>query len=86
MLLPSGQRQYVTNPPLIVLCLTHQSAGQFPKDKFGPWKHCDEEDLRRIVGDNDTDLKLSAMADAVAAATRPAPMMAQPYWICLRSE
>jgi 4-hydroxy 2-oxovalerate aldolase len=40
------------------------SAAQFPKDKFGPWKHCDEEDLRRIVGDNDTDLKLSAMADA----------------------
>ncbi len=36
----------------------------FPKDKYGPWKHCDEEDLRRIVGDNPTDLKLSAMADA----------------------
>lgn len=37
---------------------------QFPKEKFGPWKHCDEEDMRRIVGDNPTDLKLSAMADA----------------------
>ncbi len=36
----------------------------FPKDKYGPWRHCDEEDLRRIVGDNDTPLKLSAMADA----------------------
>jgi 4-hydroxy 2-oxovalerate aldolase len=35
----------------------------FPKSKFGPWRHCDEEDLRRIVGDNPTDLKLSAMAD-----------------------
>ncbi len=36
----------------------------FPKDQFGPWKHCDEEDLRRIVGENDTPLKLTAMADA----------------------
>jgi len=32
--------------------------------KNGPWKFCDEDDLRRIVGDNDTCLKLSAMADA----------------------
>jgi len=36
----------------------------FPRDKFGPWKHCDEEDVRRIVGDNDTPLKLSVMCDA----------------------
>ncbi|NLS93866.1 MAG: nucleoid-structuring protein H-NS [Planctomycetaceae bacterium] len=36
----------------------------FPRDQFGPWKHCDEEDLRRVVGDNPTELKLSAMADA----------------------
>lgn len=34
------------------------------KDKFGCWKYCDEDDLRRIVGDNPTPLKLSAMADA----------------------
>ncbi len=40
------------------------SKDQFPKADFGPWKHCDEEDMRRIVGDNDTDLKLSAIADA----------------------
>lgn len=40
------------------------SKEQFPKTDFGPWKHCDEEDLRRIVGDNPTDLKLSAIADA----------------------
>ncbi|MFQ5477446.1 MAG: aldolase catalytic domain-containing protein [Candidatus Binatia bacterium] len=40
------------------------SKSQFPKERFGPWKHCDEEDLRRIVGDNDSELKLSAMADA----------------------
>ena len=40
------------------------SKRSFPKDQFGPWKHCDEEDMRRIVGDNPTNLKLSAMADA----------------------
>lgn len=40
------------------------SKSLFPPDKFGPWRHCDEEDIRRIVGDNDTPLKLSAMADA----------------------
>jgi len=40
---------------------------QFPKDKFGPWRHCEEEDMRRVVGDHTfeaTGLKLSAMADA----------------------
>ena len=36
----------------------------FPRDKFGPWKHCDDEDIRRIVGENDTPLKLSVMCDA----------------------
>lgn len=33
-------------------------------EKYGPWKFCDEADLRRIVGDNKTDLKISIMADA----------------------
>jgi 4-hydroxy 2-oxovalerate aldolase len=32
--------------------------------EYGPWKFCDEDDVRRIVGDNDTDLKLCIMADA----------------------
>ena len=36
----------------------------FSKDEFGPWKHSDEEDIRRIVGENDTPLKLTAMCDA----------------------
>ena len=39
----------------------------FPKDRFGAWRHCDEEDIRRVVGDHDaevTGLTLSAMADA----------------------
>ncbi|KKK94351.1 hypothetical protein LCGC14_2683720, partial [marine sediment metagenome] len=36
----------------------------FSKDEFGGWKHCDEDDIRRVVGENDSSLKLSAMADA----------------------
>ena len=36
----------------------------FAPDKFGAWKHCDEDAMRRIVGDNPTPLKLAAMADA----------------------
>lgn len=39
----------------------------FPKEKYGPWRHCHEEDLRRVVGDHSfekTGLKLCAMADA----------------------
>ena len=36
----------------------------FAPSKFGAWKFCDEDDMRRIVGDNDTNLKLTAMADA----------------------
>ncbi len=36
----------------------------FARGKFGDWKFCDEDDMRRIVGDNDTSLKLAAMADA----------------------
>jgi len=36
----------------------------FAKDKFGAWKHSDEDDIRRIVGDNPSNLKLTAMADA----------------------
>jgi 4-hydroxy 2-oxovalerate aldolase len=31
---------------------------------YGAWKYCREEDIRRIVGDNPTSLKLSVMADA----------------------
>ena len=36
----------------------------FPREEFGPWKRSDEEDIRRIVGENDTPLKLTAMCDA----------------------
>ena len=36
----------------------------YPPGEHGPWKHCDEEDVRRIVGDNPTPLKRCVMADA----------------------
>ena len=40
----------------------------FPDSKAGSWKFCTEDDLRRIVGDNEaaatSGLKLSVMADA----------------------
>jgi len=36
----------------------------FAPAEHGAWKFCAEDDIRRIVGENDTPLKLSAMADA----------------------
>ena len=36
----------------------------FSESKAGPWKFCTEEDMRRIVGENPSALKLTAMADA----------------------
>jgi 4-hydroxy 2-oxovalerate aldolase len=36
----------------------------FARDKCGDWKFCDEDAMRRIVGDNPTSLRLTAMADA----------------------
>jgi len=36
----------------------------FSREKFGAWKFCDEEDIRRIVGDNPTPLKIAVMIDA----------------------
>ena len=35
----------------------------FDESKFGKWKFCKDEDIRAIVGDNDTDLKIAVMAD-----------------------
>jgi 4-hydroxy 2-oxovalerate aldolase len=36
----------------------------FSTAEHGAWKFCAEDDIRRIVGENDTALKISAMADA----------------------
>ncbi|HOR21462.1 MAG TPA: aldolase catalytic domain-containing protein, partial [Ruminococcus sp.] len=35
----------------------------FDESKFGPCKFCDDEYVRSIVGENNTDLKLAVMAD-----------------------
>ena len=32
-------------------------------DEFGAWNFCKEEDIRRIVGQNNTDLKIAVMSD-----------------------
>lgn len=36
----------------------------FARDSAGDWKFCEEDVIRRIVGDNATELKLSVMCDA----------------------
>jgi 4-hydroxy 2-oxovalerate aldolase len=36
----------------------------FARDKCGDWKFCDEDAIRRIVGDSPTSVRLTAMADA----------------------
>jgi 4-hydroxy 2-oxovalerate aldolase len=39
------------------------SESAFPREQFGSWRFCAEEDLRRIIGDGEKRIKLSAMAD-----------------------
>ena len=39
------------------------SREMFDQNKFGAWKFCSDEDIRAIVGDNNTDLKIAIMAD-----------------------
>ena len=35
----------------------------FDEKEFGKWKFCKEEDIRSIVGENNTNLKIAVMAD-----------------------
>ena len=44
------------------------SKDQFARADHGDWKFCDEDDIRRITGENDSALKLTAMADAGTVA------------------
>jgi 4-hydroxy 2-oxovalerate aldolase len=45
--------------------LGYKGSGKlFARGDYGQWKFCTEDDMRRIVGDNDSSLKLAAMADA----------------------
>ncbi len=39
------------------------STSMFDEKEFGKWKFCKEEDLRAIVGENISDMKISVMAD-----------------------
>lgn len=39
------------------------SKEMFDESKFGKWKFCKDEDIRAIVGENNTDLKVAVMAD-----------------------
>ncbi|MCQ2494588.1 MAG: aldolase catalytic domain-containing protein, partial [Lachnospiraceae bacterium] len=39
------------------------SKEMFDETKFGKWKFATDEDIRAIVGENNTDLKISIMAD-----------------------
>ncbi len=39
------------------------SKEMFDESDFGKWKFCNEEDIRAIVGDNVSDMKIAVMAD-----------------------
>ena len=39
------------------------SKKQFKENEFGKWKFATDDDIYKIVGDNDTNLKLAIMAD-----------------------
>lgn len=39
------------------------SRALFNEEEYGKWKFCKEEDIRAIVGDNISDMKISVMAD-----------------------
>lgn len=39
------------------------SKKMFDPKKFGKWKFCNEEDIRSIVGENVSDMKIAVMAD-----------------------
>ena len=35
----------------------------FNEKEFGKWKFCNDDDIREVVGENNTDLKIAVMAD-----------------------
>ena len=39
------------------------SKNLFNPEEFGKWTFCNDDDIRQIVGDNDTSMKISVMAD-----------------------
>ncbi len=53
------------------------SEKSFDRKEVGPWKFCADKDLRRIVGDNNTNLKISAMADIGRIALDDIPLASE---------
>ena len=66
---------YFTDEFVTELYRTNQKAGvdymefgykasreMFDESKFGKWKFCKDEDIRAIVGDNNSDVKIAVMA------------------------
>ncbi len=39
------------------------SKSMFNEEEFGKWKFCNEDDIRAIVGENNSDMKIAVMAD-----------------------
>lgn len=39
------------------------SKDMFSPEKFGKWKFCDDEDIREVVGENSSPMKIAVMAD-----------------------
>ena len=39
------------------------SKDMFDESKFGKWKFSNDDDIRAIVGENNTNLKIAVMAD-----------------------
>ncbi len=50
------------------------SADAFDPKEFGPWKFCHEKDLRKIIGQGEKRIKLSAMADIGRIAMDDIPL------------
>lgn len=50
------------------------SADAFDPKEFGPWKFCHEKDLKKVIGQGEKRIKLSAMADIGRIAMDDIPM------------
>lgn len=53
------------------------SESAFSRNVVGPWKFCAEPDIRRIIGDSEKKIKLSAMADIGRIAYDDIPMRSE---------
>jgi len=53
------------------------SESAFSRDEVGPWKFCAEADIRRIIGESEKKIKLSAMADIGRIAYDDIPLKSE---------